>query len=89
MDKIDPARCRIETLISGLLYMMTAYRRRSCPRLALSIAAHLDCLAHHPDAADTVRQVASGMCGEWKRATLTTTPAVPSVSPAPSKKVLH
>lgn len=68
MAEMDPTSCRIETLIGSLLCMMTAYRRNACRRLALSIAIHLDCLAHHPDADDSVRRIASGMCGEWKRA---------------------
>ncbi|HEY8554477.1 MAG TPA: hypothetical protein VIL43_08045 [Burkholderiales bacterium] len=75
MHTIDPTHCRLETLLGALLYMMTAYRKNGCRRLARSIAAHLECLAHHPDAAETVRRVASGMCDEWKRASVAAAPA--------------
>lgn len=75
MQHIDPTSCRFETLIGALLYMMTLYQRVSCPKLARSIAAHLDCLAHHQDADATVREIANGMCGEWKRASTVCVPA--------------
>lgn len=82
MQSLDPTSCRLETLIGSLLYMMTAYPRHACPRLALSIAAHLDCLARHPDADDRVRRIAGGVCGEWKR-------VAPAAVAAGPPKALH
>lgn len=76
MQSLDPTTCRLDTLIGALLYLMTLYRRRGCRNLARSIAAHLECLAHHPDAVETVRQVAGGMCDEWKRASAPPLPEV-------------
>lgn len=67
LNTIDPTTCRVETVIAALLCMMTAYQRHSCRKLAQSIATHLDCLAQHPDAARAVREIAGGMCSEWKR----------------------
>ena len=64
---INPNCCRIETLIGSLLFLMTVYRRESKRDVALSIASHLECLAQHPDADDSVRQVATGICDEWRR----------------------
>ena len=68
MKTIDPTSCRLETLLAALLYLMTVYQRRCCPRVASVIAAHLDCLAHHPESAEAVRRVASGMSNVWRRA---------------------
>ena len=82
MQSIDPTSCRIDTLVAALLYLMTAYQRQGCRKLALSIAAHLDCLAQHPDAGEDVRQVAAGMHSEWKRS-----PALPAHCVAASKAV--
>ncbi|HEX7043283.1 MAG TPA: hypothetical protein VF203_01590 [Burkholderiales bacterium] len=86
MRTIDPTHCRLETLLGALLYMMTAYQKNCCRQLARSIAAHLECLAHHPDAAETVRQVAGGMCEEWKRASAG---AVAPVADARAPRMLH
>lgn len=58
---------RLEVLIGTLLYMMTLYQRSQRRDVALSIAAHLDRLARHPDADDTVRRIANGMRSEWER----------------------
>ena len=58
---------RLEVLISTLIYMMTLYQRSHRRDVALSIAAHLERLARHPDADDTVRRIADGMRSEWER----------------------
>lgn len=68
MKEIDPHTCRIETLIGALLYLMTAYQRNRRRDVALSITAHLNCLARHPDATDIVRQIARGLAGDWTHA---------------------
>src|SRR5262249_8736610 len=52
-------------VLAATLYMMTLYQRSHCPRLALSIAAHLDCLSRHPGVDELVRSVADGMHDEW------------------------
>ena len=64
----DPDRSRLETVLGAVLYLMTAYHRTRCPRIAGCIAAHLDCLAAHPQADPTLREVFAGMRAEWQDA---------------------
>ena len=52
------------TILAATLYMVTLYQRSHCPRLALSIAAHLDRLSRHPEVDAVVRSVADGMHDE-------------------------
>lgn len=59
---------RPKILVGALLHLMSAHRRNQCPRLALVIARHLECLARHPDASTIVRQISLGVCGEWRDA---------------------
>lgn len=56
---------RVETVLAALLYLMTAYQRTRCPRIAASVAAHLDCVADHPGTDATIREVCAGMRQEW------------------------
>ncbi len=56
---------RVETVLAALLYLMTAYHRARCPRIAACIAAHLDCLANHPRADATIRGVCPAVRNEW------------------------
>jgi hypothetical protein len=62
----DPGLSRLETVLSAVLYLMTAYHRTRCPRIAACVAAHLDCLAAHPQADPTIREVCAGMREEWR-----------------------
>jgi hypothetical protein len=64
----DPGLSRLETVLSAVLYLMTAYHRTRCPRIAACVAAHLDCLAAHPQADPTIREVCAGMREEWRGA---------------------
>lgn len=56
---------RVETVLAALLYLMTAYQRTRCPRIAACVAAHLDCVADHPGTDATIREVCEGMRQEW------------------------
>jgi len=56
---------RIETLLAALLYLMTAYQRTGCRRIAACVPAHLDCVVGHPGADATIREVCAGMRKEW------------------------
>jgi len=56
---------RVETVLAALLYLMSAYQRTRCPRIAACIAAHLDCLTDHPRTDATIREVCAGMRKEW------------------------
>ena len=65
MNIPNPQHSRLETVLGAVLYLMTAYKRTSCPRIAACVAAHLDCLAAHPHADRTIREVCAGMREEW------------------------
>jgi len=54
------------TLVAEIIQMMTAFQRSHCPKLALCIAAQLDCLCRHPDADEVVRETADNMHDEWQ-----------------------
>jgi hypothetical protein len=79
MNTPDPRISRLETVLSAVLYLMTAYHRTRCPRIAACVAAHLDCLAAHPHADPTIREVCAGMRDEWHGAATT----------APARQHLH
>ena len=55
----------VETVLAALLYLMTAYQRTRCPRIAACVAAHLDCVADHPGADAAIRAVCAGTRREW------------------------
>jgi hypothetical protein len=74
----EPELSRAETLLGAVLYLMTAYHRTRCPRIAACVAAHLECIVRHPQVDPTIRQVCAGMCDEWHGvAELSTRPHVP------------
>ena len=64
----EPQLGRAETVLGAVLYLMTAYRRTQCPRIAACVAAHLECLAAHPQVDATIRDLCAGMCDEWRSA---------------------
>jgi hypothetical protein len=75
----NPPQGRVEIVLGALLYLMTAYRRTPCPRIAGAVARHLDCLAAHPDAEPAIRDLCTEMRAEWER-------ALPS---RPARETLH
>lgn len=56
---------RPEMVAAALLYLMTHYARTGCPRLALCVARHMQCLATHPDAAPVLRDICAALHGAW------------------------
>ena len=56
---------RAETITAALIYLMTHYARSGCPRLALCISRHMQCLATHDDAPAVVREVCASLHGAW------------------------
>jgi hypothetical protein len=54
-----------DTVTAALLYLMTHYARTGCPRLALCVSRHMQCLALHPDAAPGVRDICASLHGAW------------------------
>ncbi|HTS53045.1 MAG TPA: hypothetical protein VMH26_07210 [Burkholderiales bacterium] len=66
MSAPNASPSRVETIIAATLYLMHAYQRTHCPRLAACVVAHLDCLTRHPDADPTIRAVCGRMCDDWR-----------------------
>ncbi|MGQ0651986.1 MAG: hypothetical protein ACT4P4_06920 [Betaproteobacteria bacterium] len=72
---------RVETITAALIFLMSHYARTGCPRLAVCIARHMQCLALHPDSAPVLRDVCASLHGCWSSAAAT--------QPAPSRAELH
>ncbi len=68
MQANESEATRAETVTATLLYLMTHYARTGCPRLAVCIARHMQCLALHPEAAPVVRDICASMHGAWSEA---------------------
>lgn len=68
----DPESSRADTVAAALIYLMTHYARTGCPRLALCVSRHMQCLATHPDAAPVVRDVCAALHGAWSEASVAT-----------------
>ena len=66
---------RAETITAALLYLMTQYARTGCPRLALCVSRHMQCLAFHADAPEVVRAVCASLHGAWACVAIPETPA--------------
>jgi hypothetical protein len=67
-SRIQADTSRAETVAAALLYLMTHYARTGCPRLALCISRHMQCLALHPDAPPLVRDICASLHGAWQEA---------------------
>ena len=61
----EPNASRAETVMAALLYLMTHYARTGCPKLALCVSRHMQCLALHPDAPVVVRDICASLHGAW------------------------
>lgn len=46
---------------------MTHYARTGCPRLAICIARHMQCLALHPEASPVLRDTCASLHGAWQQ----------------------
>lgn len=68
MRNPDPETTRAETITAALLYLMTHYARTGCPRLALCVSRHMQCLAVHPEAAPVLRDICASLHGAWSEA---------------------
>jgi hypothetical protein len=65
MQSPDHQESRVDSLVAALLYLMTHYARTGCPRLAICISRHLQCVARHPQADSVVRDVCVSLRGSW------------------------
>ena len=68
MSEIHAEETRVETVTAALIYMMSHYARTGCPRLAVCVARHMQCLAMHPDAPAVVRDICAALHGPWQEA---------------------
>jgi hypothetical protein len=68
MSPADIDEPRVETLTAALLYLMTHYARTGCPKLAVCVSRHMQCLAVHPDAAPVLRDICASLHGAWAAA---------------------
>lgn len=68
MSTIEPQASHPRTLIAAALYLMTHYARTGCPRLALCISRHLQCLAVHPEADPVIRDTCAVLHAAWTEA---------------------
>jgi hypothetical protein len=68
MNPSDFDATRPETLVAGVLHLMTHYARSGCPRLAACISRHLQCLCAHPGADPLIREICAGLHGAWAEA---------------------
>lgn len=64
----EPDEARVETVTAALIYLMTHYARTGCPRLALCVSRHMQCLAAHPEAPGVLRDICSSLHGAWSHA---------------------
>jgi len=65
--RADDETSRPETIIAGLVYLMSCYARSGCPRVAVCISRHMQCLALHPEAPRVVRDTCAALHGAWSR----------------------
>ena len=71
MQSQEPETTRAETVMAALLYLMTHYARTGCPKLAVCVSRHMQCLALHPDAPAVVRDVCASLHGAWQESSHT------------------
>jgi len=64
----DPDASRPDMVAAALIYLMTHYARTGCPRLALCVSRHMQCLATHPEASPVVRDICGALHGAWSEA---------------------
>jgi len=83
MKHVDPEAPRAETLVAALIYLMSHYARSGCPRLAVCVSRHLQCLALHPDAAPVVRDTCASLHGAWATAAANDSSAKPELREKP------
>lgn len=68
MQTQEPDEARVETVTAALIYLMTHYARTGCPRLALCVSRHMQCLASHPQAPGVLRDICASLHGAWSHA---------------------
>lgn len=64
----EPEETPVEVLAAAAIYLMTHYASSGCPRLALCVSRHLQCLALHPNAPPVLRDICASLHGRWTEA---------------------
>ena len=72
MSDAELEESRAETVTAALIFLMAHYVRTGCPRLAICVSRHMQCLALHQEAPPVVRDVCAALHGPWTSATLGT-----------------
>lgn len=68
MQQPETEETGVETIAAAAIYLMTHYSRTGCPRLAMCVSRHLQCLAVHPDATPVLRDICAALHGSWTEA---------------------
>lgn len=71
----DSAESRADTITAALIYLMSHYARTGCPRLAVCVAHHMECLAANPEAAPVVRDLCARLSKAWAQPATAAFPA--------------
>lgn len=58
----------VETIAAALIYLMSRYVQTGCPRVAVYVARHMQCLSLHPDVGPVLRDTCAALHGSWCRA---------------------
>jgi hypothetical protein len=66
MQSEESPEPRADILVAALLYLMTQYARTGCPRLAVCVSRHLQCLALHSEATPVLRDTCASLHGAWQ-----------------------
>jgi hypothetical protein len=75
---LRPNAPRSEVILGAVLFLMSAYPRRRCPRIAAAIERHLECLAGRTELDAVLRDLCTGMRAEWLRRANGSAPRGPS-----------
>jgi hypothetical protein len=68
MQATDDEASRVETIVAGLLYLMTQHARTGCPRLTVYIFRHMQCLACHSAAPAVLPETCALLRNAWNEA---------------------
>lgn len=55
-----------ERATAALVYLMSAFARSRCPRLACMVGHHLEMLARHPESPELIRDTCAQLIPAWR-----------------------
>lgn len=68
MHAPEPEESRVEVITAATIYLMAHFARTGCPRVAVCVSRHLQCLALHPDAPPVLRDICAALHGSFTEA---------------------